>query len=103
VQSCRLQVALHREISQVKAAILLRDFSRMETVQLLGSNLTSAPRPPPDVLRALVRDPALEALVLEYSCLVHHGLEVLAPLILHGVTLPTPAASHAPACICPIL
>ncbi len=39
----------------MKAAILLRDFSRMETAQLLGSNLTSAPRPPPDVLRALVR------------------------------------------------
>ena len=49
------QAALHREISQVKAAILLRDFSRMETAQLLGSNLVSAPRPPPEVLRALVR------------------------------------------------
>jgi len=55
VTSGALQGALHREISQVKAAILLRDFSRMETAQLLGSNLTSAPRPPPDVLRALVR------------------------------------------------
>ena len=50
-------MSLQREISQVNAAVLLRDFPRMEGMRLFGSNLTSLPGPSPAMLRALVSSP----------------------------------------------